>query len=228
LRVHPDNPRYFTDGSGRAVYLTGSHTWSNIVDMSPADPPAAFDFDAFLDWTAGYGHNFIRLWTWELTNWDTRGNNPKHSKNKLCSVAPHPWARSGPGTALDGKPKFNLKQFNPEYFERLRARVEAAGRRGFYVSVMLFEGWGLQRSPGAWENHPFHPANNVNGIDGDANGDGTVNIVDALQIARFDAGLNPEPFYSGSADADCNGSINIIDALQIARFDAGLIFEFCA
>jgi hypothetical protein len=23
LRVHPRNPRYFTDGSGRAIYLTG-------------------------------------------------------------------------------------------------------------------------------------------------------------------------------------------------------------
>jgi hypothetical protein len=30
LRVHPKNPRYFTDGTGRAVYLTGSHTWDNL------------------------------------------------------------------------------------------------------------------------------------------------------------------------------------------------------
>lgn len=26
LRVHPTNPRYFTDGSGNAICLTGSHT----------------------------------------------------------------------------------------------------------------------------------------------------------------------------------------------------------
>jgi hypothetical protein len=26
LEVHPANPRYFTDGSDRAIYLTGSHT----------------------------------------------------------------------------------------------------------------------------------------------------------------------------------------------------------
>jgi hypothetical protein len=37
---------------------------------------------------------------------------------------------------------------------------------------MLFEGWGVQFAEQAWETHPFHPANNVNGIDGDANGDG--------------------------------------------------------
>src|SRR5678815_18433 len=32
LRVHPTNPRYFTDGSGKAIYLTGSHTWNNFQD----------------------------------------------------------------------------------------------------------------------------------------------------------------------------------------------------
>ena len=49
LRVHPDNRRYFTDGSGRAVYLTGSHTWANLVDMGPRNPPPRFDFNAYLD-----------------------------------------------------------------------------------------------------------------------------------------------------------------------------------
>ena len=29
LRVHAQNPRYFADGNGKAVYLTGSHTWAN-------------------------------------------------------------------------------------------------------------------------------------------------------------------------------------------------------
>jgi hypothetical protein len=38
LRVHPTNPRYFTDGttnaagSLNAVYLTGSHTWQSLQD----------------------------------------------------------------------------------------------------------------------------------------------------------------------------------------------------
>jgi len=39
LKVHPQNPRYFTDGSGKAVLLAGSHTWPTIVDMGETDPP---------------------------------------------------------------------------------------------------------------------------------------------------------------------------------------------
>lgn len=171
LKVHPDNRRYFTDGGGKAIYLTGSHTWPNLVDMGPSDPPPRFDFAAYLDFLERFGHNFIRLWTWESTTWDTRGNG-QWRKEKPHTAAPQPWARTGPGLARDGKPKFDLTKFDPEYFKRLRWRVEAAGRRGIYVSIMLFEGWGLQFSPGAWEGHPFHSDNNLGGIDGDANGDG--------------------------------------------------------
>ncbi len=47
LRVHPQNRRYFTDNAGRAIYLTGSHTWSNLMDMGPTGPPAPFDFEAW-------------------------------------------------------------------------------------------------------------------------------------------------------------------------------------
>jgi len=161
LCPHPENPRYFSDGTGRAVYLTGAPTWTTIVDMGPADPPPRFDFEKFLRWVEGYRHNFIRLWTWDLVNWEPRGY-----REVRHHVQPLPYARSGPGKALDGKPKFDLTRYDKEYFRRLEARVAAAGRRGFYVSVMLFEGWGLQFSPGGWEAHPFHPANNVNGVDG--------------------------------------------------------------
>ncbi len=168
LRLSKDNPRYFADGSGRVVYLTGSHTWCNLQDMGLEDPPPAFDFEAYLTFMERLHHNFIRLWRWELVQWDTEPNGRKG----LHTCAPHPWARTGPGNALDGKPRFNLDTFDPAYFERLRSRVMAARDRGIYVSIMLFEGWGLQFVPDAFKAHPFHPDNNSNGLNGDRDGDG--------------------------------------------------------
>ena len=172
LKVHPQNPRYFTDGSGKAVYLTGAHTWSNLVDMGPGDPPPAFDFDEYLDWMVKLDHNFIRLWAWELTTWDAREGRVAWFHPKVYRAAPQPWLRTGPGEALDGKPRFDLSKHDPQYFERLRTRVEEAGKRGIYVSIMLFEGWGIQFVPDALAAHPFHPRNNINGLNGDPNGDG--------------------------------------------------------
>jgi len=170
LRVSDINPRYFTDNSGKAVYLTGSHTWNNLVDMGPEHQLKEFDFASYIEWMKQYNHNFMRLWTWELMNWDTQANNEEEAK--VHTASPQPWMRTGPGNALDGKPKFDLKKYNQDYLKRLKNRVKLAADNGIYVSVMLFEGWGLQFSPNAFENHPFHPSNNINGINGDSNSDG--------------------------------------------------------
>jgi len=166
LRASSDNPRYFADSTGKIVYLTGSHTWSNLKDMGSTDPPPEFEFAGYLDMLGRYHHNFIRLWTWELSRYAYGG--------KPTYAAQFPWPRTGPGTALDGKARFDLRQLDQAYFDRLRAHVIAAGERGIYVSIMLFEGHGLHASepPWCWDGHPFNVRNNVNGVDGDPDGDG--------------------------------------------------------
>jgi hypothetical protein len=171
LRVSTENSRYFTDNHGKAIYLTGAHTWNNLVDMVNEDSIRLFDYTAYLAWMKDHHYNFFRMWTWELLNWNTRGN--RETNAQILKVFPHPWARTGPGKALDGELKFNLEQYDEQYFNRLKDRVQMAGNFGIYVSVMLFEGWGLQFSPDAFAHHPFHPENNVNGINGDLDGDGT-------------------------------------------------------
>ena len=187
LRIDPNNSRYFMDGTGKAVYLTGSHTWANLQDNAlavgvptiPTDPPPVFDYNTYLNLLQARNHNFIRLWAWEPTK--------TYFSNGISYAQPHPWARSGPGTALDGKPKFNLNQFNQAYFDRLRSRVIAARDKSIgnpiYVSIMLFEGWYLLAVPTSWQHHAFNAANNVNAINGDANGNGQGEETHTLQVA---------------------------------------------
>jgi hypothetical protein len=171
LRRLESSPRYFTDGSGRAVLLVGSHHWGNFQDnghRAPVglDPPGAFDYAGYLDFLRKHNHNFFRLWRWEAPKWTDA---QPAGTVKYCR--PHPWARTGPGLAADGKPRFDLASFDPEYFDRMRRRIVEAGARGIYVSIMLFEGWEMQFTD-AWKYHPFHGPNNVNGIDADPEGRG--------------------------------------------------------
>jgi hypothetical protein len=152
LRVSRRNPRYFEDAQGRVLFLTGSHAAADMTDEGANDPPEAFDFSAYLDFLQRNHHNLVRLWTCHV---------PKHTWSHPAPVvydSPVPWQRTGPGNALDGKPKFDLTRFNPDYFTRLRERVVAAGRRGMYVSVMLFEGDVLHYAskPWCWEGNPFN------------------------------------------------------------------------
>ena len=163
LTVNPTNPRYFTDGSGKAVYLTGSHDHSNLQ----FDVGETFDYSAYLSFLQQHNHNFIRLWVWEHPNYPTV------------------YARTGPGSASDGLPKYNLDQFNQEYFDRLRSEAVAARDRGIYVSIMLFQGWSIEYKEtgySPWSNHPFLLSNNINGVNGDANGNGQVEETHTLQI----------------------------------------------
>ena len=167
LLRHPSNPRYFTDASGKAIYLTGSHTWNNFQEKSDAGSPD-FDYAGYLRLLQNKNHNFVRLWVWEQSAWDWT--------TEKIQFDPLPYARPGPGVALDGDPKIDLTQFNEAYFERLRSRVQAAADRGIYVSVMLFQGWSIGKKPeypgNPWRGHPFNRENNVNGVDGDLDGNG--------------------------------------------------------
>jgi hypothetical protein len=64
---------------------------------------------------------------------------------------------------------------------------------------------------------------------GDANGDGVVNIVDALAIAQYRAGIIPlsslNALNAASVvhDGASGDIINIIDALAIAQYRAGIL-----
>ncbi|HET9347488.1 MAG TPA: hypothetical protein VFO05_17470 [Candidatus Limnocylindrales bacterium] len=182
LTVSARNPRYFThrdDGTGRAVYLTGSHIWNNLQDgMGPgADgppEPEPSDFSAYLRFLTERGHNFIRLWRWEQFRSQAAGG------NYHLDMSPQPWARTGPGDAKDGKPRFDLERFDDAFFARLRDRVVAAGEAGIYVGVLLFDGWALHLSPAPdhIEGHPFHARNNVNGV--------SAGSIDDLQVLPLD------------------------------------------
>jgi hypothetical protein len=177
LRVLASNPRYFTDGTGRAIYLTGSHHWESLVDRDIVDPPSGFDYTGYLNFLDARNHNFFRMWAWEPSRHAMLGND--YDGQTTYFNGPSPWTRSGPGTALDGRPKWDLAKLNQAYFDRLRARVQQARARGIYVSVMLFEGFTLQF---ATIVHPFDAANNVNGIDGDVNNDGKLTETHTLAV----------------------------------------------
>ena len=152
LRVSAVNPRYFADGSGKIVYLTGSHTWSNLVDSGDTDPPPVFDYAAYLDFLQAHGHNFFRLWRAENARGGEAG--PDYWFDPL------PYRRTtGLGNGLDGKPKFDLTQFNQAYFDRLRARIwprasEASMCRSCFSMAGVCESKFVGHDP--WLGHPFN------------------------------------------------------------------------
>ena len=176
LKLHPTNSAYFQDTStGSAVFLHGYDHFRSLQEFDN-NGISPLDFEAFLVQLKQYNHNFLRLWVWE--HFWRKAENVKVVTDNQESVTlpPYVYKRTGPGTAIDGQPKFDLHVFDQSYFDRLRHRVMTAGRHGVWVSVMLFQGWSLEGSGkfsnSQWEGHPFHIRNNMNGIDGDSDQDG--------------------------------------------------------
>ena len=241
LRVSHANPRYFQDAAGHVVYLTGSHTWGNLQDQAPVGQRVqVFDYKSYLAFLRNHDMNFIRLWSYE--GWE------------FCDGMKEPWyhvplyyARTGPGTALDGGLKFDVRRFDQAYFDRLRSRVIAARDDGMYVSIMLFQGWSAC-SKRVWQGHPFNASNNINGVNGDLNNDGaglevhsllspTINVLQEAYIRKVVDTLNDPDnvLYEISNEGECDikwkdfmaGYLKHYEASKPLQHPVGITYNVC-
>jgi len=188
LVIHPDNQRYFMvkgDRQKKVVYLTGSHHWANLQDKYCDDLMDDQQWPNYLLLLKKHNHNYIRGWHIEHAS----------EKGEGCSGlwlwSPLPFDRTGPGSAIDGRPKFDLTKYNQQYFDRIRKRAIDVGKNGIYISIMLFQGWSIDRKNSSaserdpWRCHPFNAANNINGINGDLDGDGQGLEIHTLRIPEI-------------------------------------------
>ncbi len=163
LRALATNPNYFSDGRGKAIYLTGSHTWNDLQDWGTNDSIQPLDFTAYVTMLVEHNHNFTLLWATELPTFHglpTTASSPPDFR-----VTPQPWQRTGPGNASDGTLKIDLTKFNQAYFDRLRGRVQQLDEAGVYAGVYFFTGEWLLYFRFSGDGYPFMGTNNVNGID---------------------------------------------------------------
>lgn len=179
LRVHSENPRYFTDGSSRAIYLGGHQIFVDLQDNSfnkafIRGRKRILDWNQYLDFVEAHHLNYLRNWV----IWST-GSGRMAPVNKAIAY-PMPYKRvEGHGRANDGGDKFDVHQFDEAFFQRLRKRCENLQKRGVYISIMLFEVYGFLGGEACgdpvqtlWDGNVFNKANNVNGIHVDYDGDG--------------------------------------------------------
>ena len=153
IRLDSRNPHYFLFRGKTIALITSGEHYGAVLN-------ADFDYRKYLDALQSDGLNYTRLFPGSYVevpakSFGIRRNDLAPAEGPFIA----PWERSGaPGYAGGGK-KFDLAQWNPEYFTRLHDFLSEAAKRGIVVEISLFSS---QYGEAQWALSPFNPANNVN------------------------------------------------------------------
>lgn len=153
IRLDLHNPHYFLYRGKTIALITSGEHYGSVMN-------ADFDYHKYLAGLAADGLNYTRLFGGSYV--EVRGTSFGIKRNTLAPAPGRlilPWARSAePGYAGGGN-KFDVEQWDPEYFRRLHDFLSEAERRGVIVEISLFSS---QYGEAQWKVSPLNGANNVN------------------------------------------------------------------
>ncbi|HNY26026.1 MAG TPA: ThuA domain-containing protein [Candidatus Sumerlaeota bacterium] len=154
LQLHPENAHYFLWRSRPVILITSTEHYGSVLNRD-------FDFKKYLATLEQDGLNLTRTFSGAYCeapgNFNIKRNTMAPLEGKLLC----PWARSSEAGYAGGGNKFDLTQWNPEYFQRLRDFVTEASNRGIVVEFVLFCPF---YEDSMWNLSPMNATNNVNGI----------------------------------------------------------------
>jgi hypothetical protein len=156
LRLHPQNPHYFQFNGKTLALVTSAEHYGAVLNGD-------FDYRKYLATLAADGMNYTRIFAGSYREVPSKSFGIL--RNTLAPEAGRyiaPWAQSStPGYAAGGN-KFDLDQWNPAFFDRLRDFLTEAAKHRIIVEVTLFSS---HYNETHWAVSPLNPLNNVNGTD---------------------------------------------------------------
>jgi len=190
IKLHPASPHYYLFNGQPTILITSAEHYGAVVNKD-------FDYVAYLDALKSYGLNYTRIYPGAL--FEPMG---KFGKGNTLGPKPAslivPWARSNvPGYLLGGN-KFDLDQWDPEYFNRLKDFLAKAAERGIVVEICFFN---AQYSD-TWPISPLYYENNVQGV-------GKCDYEDAQTLKHADL-VQREDDYVRKLTQEVNSYDNVI------------------
>ncbi|MBN2240053.1 MAG: dockerin type I repeat-containing protein, partial [Dehalococcoidales bacterium] len=90
------------------------------------------------------------------------------------------------------------------------------GSEGYKTATLLADGTNCDDVSSVLSGTGIQPPDT---LPGDADGNGTINVLDMTKVARIILGFDPE---TPGSDTDLNGTVNVLDMTLIARIILGL------
>jgi len=154
LRLDPENPHYLLFQGRPELIVTAGEHYGAVLNLD-------FDFYRYLNTLAREGMNGTRLWVGAYCEPEGAFKIAQNTLAPLRGRLICPWARSGSPGYENGGNRFDLGQWDPQYFKRLKDFVAYAGKCGVIVEVNLFCPFYEEKM---WRLSPMNPINNTSGL----------------------------------------------------------------
>ncbi|HSO88436.1 MAG TPA: hypothetical protein VLQ91_17925 [Draconibacterium sp.] len=154
ISLHPQNTHYFLFKGKPAVLVTSAEHYGAVLN-------ADFDYKKYLQTMHDEGMNYTRIFTGSYVEIPGSFGILNNSLAPATGSFLAPWKRVEEPGLFEGEKKFDLNEWNPEYFERLNDFISLANELDIIVEVTLFCATYDDRY---WLRHPFNPGNNINNI----------------------------------------------------------------
>ncbi|WP_423146180.1 cellulase family glycosylhydrolase [Rubrolithibacter danxiaensis] len=147
------NPHYFEYQNKSLILITSGEHYGAVVNTD-------FDYLKYLDALQQEGMNNTRVFSGSVIEreqdikWMGYGNTLAPKPGKVIT----PWARSSVSGYAGGGNKFDLNEWNANYFSRLKDFIKQAASRGIFVELTLF---GNNYTDEQWTYSPLYPKNNI-------------------------------------------------------------------
>jgi hypothetical protein len=154
IGLHPDNPRYYEFRGKPTILLTSAEHYGAVLN-------GRFNYIRYLDTLQADGLNLTRAFAGLYREVPGDFGITRNTLAPEAADFTAPYLRVKTAKATDGLGKFDLKQWNPAYWQRLKRFIAAAGERGIVVELTLFCVFYQDRM---WNLSPLNAVNNVNGV----------------------------------------------------------------
>ena len=154
ISLHPQNPRYFLFKGKPAVLVTSAEHYGAVLNVD-------FDYKKYLQTLYYEGMNYTRIFVGSYVEVPGGFGIQHNSLAPAVGSFIAPWKRVDEPGLFKGENKFDLNEWNPAYFARLKYFISRAEELGIVVEVTFFCS---TYQDYIWERNPFNPGNNINNI----------------------------------------------------------------
>jgi hypothetical protein len=152
VSLNPDNPHYLNYQDKPVLLITSGEHYGSVINLD-------FDYKKYLQTLKANGLNYTRIFSGTYVGvadcFDIKSSPLSPEAGRFLA----PWKSTNEIGLYKGEKKFDLNQWNDEYFDRLKDFLKEAEKIHVVVEFTFFCS---TYTDSIWKRNPFNPGNNIN------------------------------------------------------------------